>query len=93
MPLDKLPFPGMQGRYLNGNADLVISCTNGMLMVQAKQVYVNGQPLPEAFMQGVRAENLAKSAYENPDVAAKLRHVRSVRIDGDYLVIETSPAE
>ena len=43
IPLDKLDFGMVRGRYLNGEADFKASLSDGVLIVTIESVEVNGQ--------------------------------------------------
>jgi hypothetical protein len=85
IPIDKLP--GGKGRYLNGSASFDVSMEGGVLIVTVDQAEVNGEPVPEQFMQGLRKENLAKDLYKNPENAKFMRHFEDIRIDDDRFIL------
>lgn len=87
IPLDKLPLPGVKGRYLNGTAMLEAFINNGRLFVTAKSVAVKGRPLPEQFMAGLRGKNLAADATRDADTAAAIAKIESLEIkDGQAII-------
>jgi hypothetical protein len=92
IPLDMLPFPGLAGRYLNGEIGLDVECEHGRLEVYATEVVVRGQPLPEEFMSQLRGRNLAQDAADDPDVASKLRNIESIRVESGQVVVQTRQA-
>ena len=85
VPTDMLP--GAKGRFFNGEVVLDGSLENGVLIVKADQASVNGEPVPEEYMQGIRKENLAKDAYKDPDSAAWLRKFESMRVVDNTIVL------
>jgi hypothetical protein len=99
LPLEtfsQVPGLGMlKGRFLNGEADLKASLTNGVLLVTLDSIEVNGKRVPEEAMVNIRQENLAKDAYKNPKHAAILHKLESVEIkDGKMTIkVKAKPAE
>ena len=86
-PTDMIPFGIGKGRFLNGSATFDVSMDGGVLIVTAEQVEVNGEPLPEEFMQGLRNENLAKDVYKDPKNAKLMRQFEDIRIEGDKFIL------
>ncbi|KAA5541113.1 hypothetical protein FYK55_19690 [Roseiconus nitratireducens] len=85
-PLDN--FPGGSGRFFNGSASFDVSMENGVLIVTADQAEVNGDPVPEAFMEGLRRENLARDVYKDPKNAKFMRQFKDIRIQDDKVILE-----
>lgn len=85
IPLNQIP--GFSGRYLNGTVGLKISLENGVLIIHAENVIVDGEPLPEKFMEELRKVNLAKDAYEDVETAELIKKFKSIRIEGGKLII------
>ncbi len=88
-PADAIPFG--KGRYFNGSVSLKASLENGVLIVTLDKASVNGKPVPEEFMNGMRNENLAKDAYKDPKAAEFLRKFESLTINDDTIIL--TPAE
>lgn len=84
-PLDKLPMG--KGRFFNGSATFDVSMEGGILIVTAEQAEVNGDPVPEEFMQGLRNENLAKDVYKDPDNAKFMRQFEDIRIEDNKFIL------
>jgi hypothetical protein len=91
IPLDAFAqVPGLgilKGRYLNGEADLKASFSEGVLIVTLDGIEVNGQRPPEEIMAKIRQQNLAKDAYNNPKNAEMLRKVESMEIKDGKVII------
>jgi hypothetical protein len=87
IPLNGLGWVG-RGRYLNGEAAMNVSLQNGVLIVTADEVKVQGRPLPETFMKGVRQENLAKELYRDPKTAAVISQLDSVQVQDGCAVVK-----
>lgn len=80
-------IPGGKGRYLNGSGTFDVSMENGVLIVTADQMEVNGDPIPEAFMEGMRRENLAKEVYKKPENAKFIRKFESIEVQDDKIIM------
>ena len=78
----------LKGRYLNGEADLKASLTNGVLIVTLDSLEVNGKRVPDEMMANIRQENLAKDAYKNPKHAEILRKLESLEIKDGKMTIK-----
>jgi hypothetical protein len=93
IPLDKLNFPMVRGRYLNGEADLKASLSDGVLIVTLDSVEVNGVKVPDDVMKGIRQQNLAKDAYKDEKTSEMIRKLESLEIkDGKItLKVRTKP--
>ncbi len=85
IPTDKIP--GGKGRFFNGSATADASIRNGRLDVHIDQASVNGEPVPEQVMAGVRAENLAKEINKEEKVTDVLKLFESGEIEGDKVVL------
>jgi len=66
IPMEHIPLIGSKGRYLNGSGTFQAGLTNGVLWVTLQTLEVKGKPLPEEFMKGLRGQNLAKDAADDP---------------------------
>ena len=88
-PLAKGPFRAMfQGRYLNGKAAFKASLQNGVLMVTLDSIEVNGKTPPDEAMTRFRQENLAKSAYDNPKNAERIRKLESLEVKDGKIILK-----
>lgn len=84
-PLDKLP--GGKGRFFNGSATFDVSMEGGVLIVTADQAEVNGEAVPDQFMEAMRQENLAKDIYKDPENAKFMRQFEDIRIEDDKFIL------
>ena len=87
MPLQDMGLNMFKGRYLNGKATFNLSFLNGMLSVTPQTLQVKGQPLPEAYMQQIRKQNLAAALTNEPSTAAVLKGLEDIQIKEGKLVI------
>jgi hypothetical protein len=90
-PLDQLGLPIFRGRYLNGDGTFTLALRGGLLHLKAQEMLVRGQPIPENYMQVIRAQNLAKPLNENRIVSVGLDKLKSIEIKGGQLVIVPAP--
>jgi len=82
-----LGAPVFRDRYLNGEATFAVSLREGLLVVVADKLTVNGQPLPDEYQTAIREENLAKAANENPDFTAVVEKLDRIDVEGSTLII------
>ncbi|QDV45324.1 hypothetical protein Enr13x_52000 [Stieleria neptunia] len=85
IPLDKLPMG--KGRYFNGSATFDVAMDGGVLIVTVDQAELNGEPLPDEFMQAMRQENLAKDVYKDPENAKFMSRFEDIRIEDDKFIL------
>ncbi|MFO0890522.1 MAG: hypothetical protein U0790_15440 [Isosphaeraceae bacterium] len=88
IPLDRLGVGMLRGRYLNGEAELKASLSQGVLVVTLDSVEVNGKRLPENLLQELRDQNLAKDAYNNPRHAGLIRRFESLEIKDGRIILK-----
>jgi hypothetical protein len=86
IPTDILP--GGKGRFFNGKATVDVSMDRGNLIVIMTGAEVNGEKLPQDFIDAMAQQNLARDVYNNPDAAKVLRKFDSVAVEGDKLVLK-----
>lgn len=87
-----IPLGGLgwlaKGRYLNGEATFHVALQNGVLIVTAEEVKVQGKALPETLMKEVRKENLAKDAYRDAESAAAIGKLESIEVQNGRAIIK-----
>ncbi len=88
IPLDKLKIGMLSGRYLNGEAELKASLSDGFLVVTLETLEVNGKRPPENFLVGLRKQNLAKDAYDNTKNAEMIRRFESLEIKDGTIILK-----
>jgi hypothetical protein len=93
LPLDALGLPGVKGRYFNGKATFVASLHEGHLIVMVDSAEVNGQPISEQFMAGLRNKNLAEDAAKNPDNAKFINKLESLEIKDGKITLKARRKE
>jgi hypothetical protein len=90
-PVDKIP--GGKGRYFNGSATLNASMESGVLVVTLADAEVNGEKLPQQFIDAMANENLAKEMYKNPENAKTMGRFEDIRIEDDKVILTLKPVE
>jgi hypothetical protein len=80
-------IPLGKGRFFNGALSLKASLESGVLIVQVEDAEVNGKPVPEEFMKGMRNQNLAKEAYNDAKAAEFLKKFESLTIEDDKIIL------
>lgn len=80
-------FEPLEGRYLNAAVGFSVEMSAGQLAVYIDSAQVGGQDLPDAFMEGLRSENLAQEAHNDQDFAAMLEKLDSITVQDGALHI------
>jgi hypothetical protein len=86
-PLDVFDIGMLRGRYLNGEADLKASLSDGVLLVTLDSFEVNGRRPPDQFLDELRQQNLAKDAYKNPKNAELIRRFERLEIKDGKIIL------
>ncbi|MBE7499647.1 MAG: hypothetical protein HS113_04945 [Verrucomicrobiales bacterium] len=93
LPLEQLGWSRLKGRYFNGVAELKASLENGVLLVTLDALEVNGKPVPEQMMLGIRGQNLARDVYKDARSMELLKRLERIEVDdGRVLVRAREPA-
>jgi hypothetical protein len=88
LPLDNV---GLKGRYLNGEAEVKASLTNGVLIVTLDSVEVNGKKVPEQLMQQFRQQNLVQNFYKDQKNAEMMRRLEKLEIKDGKITLKVLP--
>ena len=97
-PLDRLPWPGLKGRYFNGTVRFNMTYGSGTFQLDIISAEANGNEFPNAFLSAFNSgfnESMNKAFQE--ELAKNERgnefwsHVKSIALRGDKLVITTKP--
>lgn len=88
LPLDSLGLSQLKGRYFNGVAELKASLQDGVLLVTLDRLEVNGEPLPEHIMAGIRSQNLAKDVYKDERSLEVLRKLDTIEVDDGRVLVK-----
>ena len=90
VPLEDIGIRFLKGRYLNGAGVFDVGWVNGELSVKVKDILVNGQPLPEHYMQKIRNVNYAERQKGAPTGQPDpLENISRVAIENGALIFET----
>lgn len=90
---DDFPLPEgfladtLKGKYFNGEVSLKLGMAAGRPALYMEGLSVNGAAVPEAFMSGMRAQNLLEDAAKNPEATAFFDRVEDLRVEGGKLII------
>jgi hypothetical protein len=93
LPLGALPLPGAKGRYFNGKATFLASLHDGKLDVRVDSAEVNGQPVSEQIMTGLRNANMAEDTTNDPDTEKLLGKLESIDIKDGTITIKARPKD
>jgi hypothetical protein len=88
IPLEKVGLPMLRGRYLNGEADVKASLSDGVLLVTLDSLEVNGKKVPEDFMKGIRTQNMAKDMYKDEKSAEMLRKLERLEVKDGKIILK-----
>jgi hypothetical protein len=81
-------------RYINGSGAFNIALTNGTLFLSLQNLAIKGRPIPERYMQQVRAQNLAQSINDDPKSSAGLNKLKSIEVkDGKIVIVPAPPPQ
>lgn len=86
-PTDVFGLRMLKGRYFNGSGEFVVSLHEGRLMLNVKSLSVKGKPLPEQFMQPLRAQNFADVWTNDVDFNQALAKLQEVKIESGKLIV------
>jgi hypothetical protein len=87
LPMEDLGLPRFRGRYLNGTGSLGIELHNGILYVYALEFVAKGKPIPTAYMNVIRRQNLAARANDNARASVALNLLQSIEIKDNRLIV------
>src|SRR5690606_352161 len=92
-PIDDLPLPRgaiadmLKGKYFNGEVEVKMGMVAGRPALYLESLSVNGSPVPEMFMSGLRSQNLLEEALKNPEARAAFDKIEEIRVEGGRLVV------
>lgn len=85
VPLDF--FPGFGGRYFNGSATFDVAIEDGRLTVFVDSATLNGEPIPDTFMEGIRGENLAAEMHSDANTKELIDKVEKLEVKDGLITI------
>jgi hypothetical protein len=97
-PLDVLPWPGLKGRWFNGTVRFSMAYDSGAFQIDIKSAEANGREFPSFFLSNFNSsfnESMNKGFQDelgrNERGNEFWSHVKSMRLEGDKLVVTTKP--
>ena len=78
LPVDEIP--GGKGRFLNGSVTAHVSAKDGELILQATDITVNGEKLPQQFVDVLGNEKLTNVRFNSDDL-------EKLEVVGDKLIL------
>lgn len=89
VPLEDIGVRFLKGRYMNGAAVFDVGWVEGALSVKVKDISVNGFPIPEHYMSGLRNVNYAERYNTAGQNQNPLENISRVAIEDGRLIFET----
>jgi hypothetical protein len=96
VPLDQIKLAKLRGRWFNGTARFGFVFNNDEFAFELKSGEANGQALPQEFFIGFMPtfnrsfnEGFKNEIAKNDQAAIFWRHIQTIAIDGDKLVVST----
>ena len=92
--LGEVPFlKGLKGRHINGRATLDGYVGGGMASLFITALEVNGEPVPQEFINELSSTNILQDAQSDPEVSQTLGLIESFEIvDGALILIANAQA-
>jgi hypothetical protein len=90
---DELPVPegfvadALKGKFFNGEISLKLGMAAGQPTLYMEGLSVNGNAVPDAFMTGLKSQNLLKDAAKNPEATAFFERIEDLRVEDGKLII------
>ena len=81
VPTDALP--GGEGRFFNAKARFDVSLQDGLVVIKLMGAEVKGSEVPQAIVDAMAGDNLAKDFYKNPETAKWLGRFEAIDFEGD----------
>ncbi len=78
---------GLPGRFVNGAGTFSIGISNGRLELYLEELSVKGQPLQKELMDGMRNQNLAEGANQDPQARDLLSKVQSLSVENGQIIL------
>ncbi len=90
---DELPIPegffadALKGKFFNGEISLKLGMAAGRPALYMEGLSVNGNAVPDAFMTGMKTQNLLEDASKNPEATAFFDRIEDLRVEDGKLII------
>lgn len=89
IPFEATNVESLNGKWLNGDAQVSVAVADGKLAAYIHQFYVNNEPIPELIMKLLRGKNLLEGAEKEMPIEMRelLHRLESVEIaDGKFRI-------
>jgi hypothetical protein len=89
-------IPGFSGRYLNGTVQTSLGIENGKISIVPQAIQVAGKNIPNEMMAEFKKsfqQGFENKMDEDPKTKAMLDRIRTLKIEGDKVVIETQSSD
>jgi hypothetical protein len=97
-PLDRLPWPGMNGRWFNGTVRFSMTYASGQFELEIISAEANGNQFPSSLLSAFNSsfndsmnDEFRKELRKNNRESEFWSHVKSMSLQGDKLIITTKP--
>lgn len=97
-PLDRLPWPGMSGRWFNGTVRFSMTYASGQFELEIISAEANGNQFPSSLLSSFNSsfndsmnDEFRKELRKNNRESEFWSHVKSMSLQGDKLIITTKP--
>ncbi|MCY2991834.1 MAG: hypothetical protein NTY19_28755 [Planctomycetota bacterium] len=87
LPLSELGWKPLQGRFLNGEARIVVVLVDGEPHFYLRDVRVKGQPLPEELRRGIEKQDINPRAQNQQPQPPPARKLEKVEVKDGRLII------
>ena len=90
VPLDGTGMKDLQGRYLNGAAEIALGVKeNGEFEIDLKAIDANGFRIPDAALKAFKQQtDFMDRIFKHPRFAKYSKYIEKVDIDGDKLTLK-----
>jgi hypothetical protein len=87
VPADGLGLKMLRGRYFNGSGDFIVDLHDGKLLLTVKSLSVKGRPLPDSYMQSIRAQNFADGWTNDVEFTEGVAKLEEIKVENGKLVV------
>jgi len=95
-PLDRLPWPGLKGRWFNGTLRFSMTYTSGEFQLEIISAEANGNQFPSSLLSSFNSsfndsmnEEFQKELRKNNRESEFWGHIKSIVLQEDKLIIST----
>src|SRR3954471_6536216 len=95
-PLDVMPWPGLKGRYFNGNLRFSMTYTSDQFQVEIIPAEANGNQFPSSLLSSFNSsfndsinDEFRKEVRKNNRESEFWNHVKSIVLKDDKLIVTT----